>query len=87
MAVNPVKAQIGICPGCGARIRFQAIELGEFIVCEECGDELEVVRLNPIKLDWAYADPYEVGEWDDDNELWQSDSDYDHGDDDDQWDD
>lgn len=80
MALDPVsKAQIGICPGCGARLRFQSVELGEFVVCEECGDELEVVRVSPIKLDWAYADPLESDEYDDDFD----DDDYDFDDDED----
>ena len=69
MALNPVnKTEVGICPGCGARLRFQQkVELGEFIVCQECGDELEIVNLSPIKLDWAYADPYDDDDWDGDN--------------------
>lgn len=87
MTLNPTpKAQIGICPGCGARIRFQQVESGEFVVCEECGDELEVVQMSPtIKLDWAYAEPYAGQDWDDDDNFdhnW-----YDEDDDDDDWDD
>jgi len=68
MALNPInKTELGICPGCGARLRFQhKVELGEFVVCQECGDELEIIRLSPIKLDWAYADPYD-DDWDGDD--------------------
>ncbi len=81
MTVNPVpKAQVGVCPGCGARIRFQQVELGEFVVCEECGDELEVVQLIPVKLDWAYSEPYDGDDWDDGDDY---DDDWDDGDDDD----
>lgn len=81
-------AQIGICPGCGARIRFQNVELGEFVVCEECGDELEIVQLKPLKLDWAYSEPYkgddgDDGDFDDD---WDDEDDW-EDDDDDNWDD
>ena len=87
MTLNPVnKTELGICPGCGARIRFQnKIEMGEFIVCQECGDELEVVSLTPIKLDWAYADPYdEDDEWDEDdfNDGYSDDYEYEEYDDD-----
>lgn len=78
------QVRIGICPGCGARIRFQQFELGEFVVCEECGDELEVVQTNPIKLDWAYSEPYENDDWDDEDDF---DDGWDDYDDDDDWED
>lgn len=82
MSVNPIsKAHVGICPGCGARIRFQEVELGEFVVCQECSDELEVVQLNPFRLDWAYADPYDDDHWDDDDPSgsdWDDDNYYDN---------
>ncbi|MBE7532019.1 MAG: lysine biosynthesis protein LysW [Chloroflexi bacterium] len=85
MAENSTaQVRIGICPGCGARIRFQQFELGEFVVCEECGDELEVVQTNPIKLDWAYSEPYENDDWDDDDDF---DDGWDDYDDDDDWED
>ena len=37
MSVNPQpKTEIGICPGCGARIRFQTkVQVGEFVICDE----------------------------------------------------
>lgn len=55
MSVNPQpKTEVGICPGCGARIRFaNKVQVGEFVNCEECGDELEVISASPIKLDWG----------------------------------
>lgn len=89
MALNPVnKTEIGICPGCGARLRFQhKIELGEFVVCQECGDELEIVKLSPIKLDWAYAEPYDDADWDGDDDDDDDFDDYDDFDDDDDFDD
>ncbi|MCA9923633.1 MAG: hypothetical protein KC419_20225 [Anaerolineales bacterium] len=52
------KQQSAICPACGSRLRFRfPLQLGEFIVCDECDTELEVVRMNPLKLDWAFDDP------------------------------
>jgi lysine biosynthesis protein LysW len=81
MAENPTSnAQVGVCPSCDTRIRFQQVELGEYVVCEECGDELEVVQLNPVRLDLAYSEPYSDDGWDDDDD---DDDDYD----DDDWDD
>ena len=91
MSVNPQpKTEVGICPGCGARIRFaNKVQVGEFVNCEECGDELEVISASPIKLDWAFEDPFDVefdGDYDDD---FDDDDDYDNydDDDDDDWDD
>lgn len=90
MSVNPQsKTEIGICPGCGARIRFQnKVQVGEFVICDECGDELEVISMSPIKLDWAFEDPFDEdfdGDYDDDfDDDWDDDDDYD--DDDDNWD-
>lgn len=93
MSVTPQpKTEVGICPGCGARIRFQnKVQVGEFVNCEECGDELEVVSATPIKLDWAFEDPFDDnfdGDYDDDfdDDDDYEDDDYDYGDDDD-WDD
>ena len=52
MTANPQpKTEVGICPGCGARIRFQnKVQVGEFVICDECGDELEVVYLSPMTI-------------------------------------
>jgi alpha-aminoadipate carrier protein LysW len=30
---------------------------GEFIICPNCGAELEVIGVEPIELDWAYLAP------------------------------
>jgi len=47
---------MGACPECDADIIFnKAPYLGQKKVCPECRDDLEVVGLTPIELDWAYA--------------------------------
>ncbi len=81
--VDP-KVLIGTCPGCNTKIRFyDHVELGEFVSCEECGDELEVVQLYPLKLDWAYSDPLEDDDqYVDADDFYFDDDDYDWGDDD-----
>ncbi|KAA3660179.1 MAG: hypothetical protein DWQ04_20165 [Chloroflexi bacterium] len=62
------KLQSASCPACGSRLRFKyPLQLGEFVVCDECDTELEVLTINPLKLDWAYDDPYED---DDDFDGW-----------------
>lgn len=67
MSKNPQsKVVIGFCPGCGSQIRFlKKVQMGEFFICDECGDELEVVNLSPVKLDWAFEDPLEEDYGDD----------------------
>ena len=43
------------CPSCYARMRLnKRPRQGDIIVCRECEESLEVVRLSPLKVDWAY---------------------------------
>ena len=43
------------CPECDSRIYFERRpDAGEIIVCPECEASLEIIRTNPIRLDWAY---------------------------------
>jgi lysine biosynthesis protein LysW len=43
------------CPECDSRIYFERRpDTGEIIVCPECEASLEIIRNNPIRLDWAY---------------------------------
>ncbi len=51
-----------MCPECGAEIIENNLELGELIVCEECGSELEVVGLSPLKLELAPEEDEDWGE-------------------------
>lgn len=86
---KPVNVQpiVGTCPACGTKLRFQAEpKLGEFVVCEECGTELEVIQLSPIKLDWAFEEPFDE-EYDDDDDWDFDDEEYEEYDDDDEYDD
>ena len=42
------------CPECDAELELGAnTEEGEIVVCPDCGVELEVMGINPIKLDLA----------------------------------
>lgn len=53
------------CPSCYTRIRFrERPRLREIIVCHECEETLEVVRLNPLKLEWSLLD--DEFSWNDD---------------------
>ena len=42
------------CPVCGAEVTLgDDVVKGELIECDDCGTELEVVGLDPIKLEEA----------------------------------
>lgn len=42
------------CLECDSRIYFERRpELGQIIVCPECETSLEVIRISPIRFDWA----------------------------------
>jgi len=57
------RAIIADCPDCLSTIRFEKLpELGEFLYCPECDETLEVVRLEPLKLGWAFAEPFATNE-------------------------
>jgi lysine biosynthesis protein LysW len=86
------KPDIGVCPSCDTKIRFRNnLYLGQLVTCQECGDVLEVVRLNPVKLDWAFEEPFEDDDYDEfefeDNDDYgdfdEEDADFDNYDDDD----
>jgi alpha-aminoadipate/glutamate carrier protein LysW len=69
------KISVARCPECVTNIRFeQQPTLHDLVTCPECGTELEVIKLSPLKLDWAYDE--EDDDWVDDEE-WDGDEDYD----------
>jgi alpha-aminoadipate carrier protein LysW len=41
------------CPTCGLGIPPTGVLLGEIITCGDCGTELEVVSLEPFKVELA----------------------------------
>ncbi len=42
------------CPECAAEVELaDDVELGEILVCPDCGVELEVIELHPVKVDLA----------------------------------
>lgn len=49
------------CPECAAEISLESdTEVGEIIVCPDCGVDLEVISLDPAKVDMA---PMEEEDW------------------------
>ena len=54
MAKPVQKVMVAECPECGSNIRFHnPLKLDQIVVCPECDEELQVVELNPLQLDWA----------------------------------
>ena len=51
------------CPECAAEITLEpTVEVGEILVCPDCGVDLEVVALNPAQVDVAPMDQEDWGE-------------------------
>lgn len=50
-----------VCPECEAQITLEnGVEVGEIIVCPDCGVDLEVTALNPVAVELA---PMEQEDW------------------------
>ena len=57
----------GKCPMCGKRFRLESgLNVGDITYCTECEAELEVISLNPVKLDWPFIEEDLEYEYDDD---------------------
>jgi len=48
------------CPECEAEMVLDGVIQGEIVVCGDCGVDLEVVSLDPLRLDLA---PMEEEDW------------------------
>lgn len=64
------KERMGKCPSCGEYIylRDQA-RIGQLLVCSSCHDELEIIRFNPVILDWSYIPADEGSYYDEEFEF------------------
>lgn len=50
---EPEVALHDACPACGELVRAgEDVMLGETVVCDNCGVELEVIGLAPLRLDF-----------------------------------
>lgn len=50
------------CPTCGAGIATDGVEQGEILTCADCGTELEVLSVNPVKIALAPETEEDWGE-------------------------
>jgi alpha-aminoadipate carrier protein LysW len=67
---------VSYCPECEAVIDEEFEDIGEIIICPECGVELEVISIDPVEYDLALIDDEEDDEFG-----------YDDRDDEDEWND
>lgn len=50
------KNTVAACPSCGGRTLVgDHPKISQFVNCRFCGEELEIIKLNPIILDWLYV--------------------------------
>lgn len=72
------------CPECGASVRVSsAADVGDEITCSSCGEELEVVDVEPLTL--GYLGDYDESDdegFDDEDDEEDEDEDWDDFDDD-----
>lgn len=48
------------CPACGSDIHFRRLpRRGSTVTCRQCQSFLEVIRLAPLTLEWAFEEPFE----------------------------
>jgi alpha-aminoadipate carrier protein LysW len=52
--------KVAQCPECDAEMVLNGVIQGEIVVCSDCGVDLEVVSLDPLRLDLA---PMEEEDW------------------------
>jgi len=54
-----------VCPSCTAQVNLgPKPKMGQHIFCLECDNELQIVSLDPLELDWPFDD-----DDDDDDEI------------------
>jgi lysine biosynthesis protein LysW len=59
------------CPMCDERITIsEDIEIGDFVDCEECDRQFEVVSLRPIELEWVDEDEEGYEQYERDEDVW-----------------
>lgn len=49
-----------VCPECDAKWESTSLVKGEIVICPDCGVELEVISVEPLKLELA---PQEEEDW------------------------
>jgi lysine biosynthesis protein LysW len=81
-----------LCIDCEEPIELESRPtMGQRLICPHCDAELEVVDTAPLELDWAFDEPEEGWQsdqdWDDDEDEDSDDEEWDEDSDDEEWDD
>jgi hypothetical protein len=54
------KGMATFCPACGSDLHFRRLPTrGSNVTCRECQSLLQVTRLAPLTLAWAFEDPFD----------------------------
>jgi hypothetical protein len=54
------KGMVTFCPACGSDMHFRRLPTrGSTVTCRQCQSLLEVARLAPLTLEWAFEDPFD----------------------------
>jgi alpha-aminoadipate carrier protein LysW len=57
----PASTAAASCPDCGRRISLAPqSKIGQRVICQRCGADLELVSLEPPELDW-FTTEFEAG--------------------------
>ena len=60
------------CLSCDSKIEIGSkAKIGQFVYCEFCGADFEIIELNPIELDYAFVDDDDL-DYDDDDDNYDS---------------
>jgi len=59
------------CLSCDSKIEIGSkAKIGQFVYCEFCGADFEIIELNPIELDYAFVD--DDLDYDDEDDTYDS---------------
>ena len=50
------------CTECGAELKLECAGLNELVECSECSSEMEVISINPLKVEKAPTEQEDWGE-------------------------
>lgn len=60
------KRMTTFCPACGSDMQFRKLpRRGNTVTCRQCQSLLEVTRLAPLTLEWAFEEPFDDDDYGD----------------------
>ena len=52
----------GFCPECDSEVRVNKPRIGQQVTCRSCAEDLEVIGLRPLELDYAISYDDDAGD-------------------------